>query len=46
MVGLKLNNVSKRGHWWKVELDYPIWVTHVEVTNRNTLVWISTHWDP
>ena len=20
--------------WWKVELDYPIWVTHVEITNR------------
>ena len=20
--------------WWKVELAYPIWVTHVEITNR------------
>ena len=20
--------------WWKVELDYPIWITHVGITNR------------
>ena len=20
--------------WWKVQLAYPIWVTHVEITNR------------
>ena len=20
--------------WWKVELAYPIWVTHLELTNR------------
>ena len=20
--------------WWKVQLAYPVWVTHVEITNR------------
>ena len=23
--------------WWKVQLAYPIWVTHVEIINRITL---------
>ena len=23
--------------WWKVKLAYPIWVTHVEITNREDM---------
>ena len=38
-----ITNAGDYNPWWKVQLIYPIWVTHVELTNRGPAGGVSSH---
>ena len=47
-ISCSITGVGDIRPWWKVQLAYPVWVTHVELTNKRTwgkYTWFFTRFE-